>query len=964
MARVFLAADVTLDRKVVIKVLAPELAEILSSERFKREIHLAAQLQHPHLVPVLQAGEADGLPYFVMPYVAGESLRARLAGGRPIPTREAVAILRDVARAMSYAHEQGIVHRDIKPDNVLLSSGAAMVTDFGIAKALSSSRSTSPNDTALTRAGSSLGTPTYMAPEQVAADPAADHRVDIYALGIMGYELLSGRPPFHDRSPQALLTAHLVEAPAPLGERVPGIPRVLAELIMRCLEKDPAQRPQAAREVVEQLEDLDWTGERGAPPKARPRRRIAVGAFIALAAALASGWIWTHRAPAVARNPQLVTVVPFRVASADPGLHYLREGMLDLLAAKLPGEGGLQATEPRMLLDAWRGAGGAEQLDLSTADAHRLAQRLGSGWLLQGDVVGTPSRLILNGALFPAGEGEPRVRVSVEGPPDSLGSLVDEFVGKLLTSISEGGTASTSLTRTSLPTLRRYLDGVTLLRRGLPSSVAAFHEAVEMDSTFAPAALGLLQATGWFNDDALSSRSHRLAWDTRKQLGSKDQALILATLGPRYPEPASSRELFDASQRYLQLAPERADAWYTYADKIYHFGDALGFPDRAVRSAEAFRRALAVDSTYVPGYIHLQQLAAELGDSAMDRRLVRLREAADTNRYWMDQVRWYQAVAQHDSAGVARVWDSLRARDNGMLYLMARHALFVPGPGIEDGLRAYDSLIARSLSAAAQRNNRLSASTLLLVAGRPRAARAMLEQARSSPDDIAVLSRIVFDATVGEGDTAGVPDALARLERLTRAPRARDSAAAGLQRAAARAVLAWKLSHGDTTGARTLFTHLHAGPGVAAPTGPPTVERISLATLEALFAERVGRDDAPVRAAQLDSMLEHASYAEFNAGRMAYAAMVAARLLEKYQSPAAALRAVRRRSVWWSNEMPYLAAQLREEGRLAALAQANDEAILAYRHYVALRSSPEAEQRPELEQVRQELARLESGRKE
>ncbi len=963
MARVFLASDVTLDRKVVVKVLAPELAEILSSERFKREVYLAAQLQHPHLVPVLQAGEADGLPYFVMPYVAGESLRARLAGGQPIPRREAVAILRDVARAMSYAHEQGIVHRDIKPDNVLLSSGAAMVTDFGIAKALSSSRSTSSNDTALTRAGSSLGTPTYMAPEQVAADPGADHRVDLYAFGIMAYELLTGRPPFHDRSPQALLTAHLVEAPAPVGERVPEVPRVLADLVMQCLEKDPAKRPETARSIVERLEDLDWSGERAAPPRPRGKRRIAVGAFAVLAVAVVSGWIWTHREPAVARNPQLVTVVPFRVASADPGLHYLREGMLDLLAAKLPGEGGLQATEPRMLLAAWRGAGGAEQLDLSTADAQRLAERLGSGWLLQGDVVGTPSRIILNGALFPAGASEARVRVSVEGPPDSLGSLVDDFVGKLLTSVS-GGEASTSLTRTSLPTLRRYLDGVTLLRRGVPASVTAFREAVEMDSTFAPAALGLLQATGWFNDDGLAVRSHRLAWETRKQLGTKDQALILATLGPRYPAPPSTRELFEASQRYLQLAPERADAWYTYADKLYHFGDALGFPDRAARSAEAFQRALAVDSTYVPGYIHLQQLAVELGDSAMERRLHRLREAADTNRYWIDQVRWYRAIADNDSAAIEHLWDSLPQHDNALLYLVARQALFVPGPGIEDGLRAYDSLIARSDMPAAQRNTRFSASSLLLVAGRPRAARAMLEQARNSPDDVTVLTRMVYDAVVGEGDTTGVVAALAQLQRLASAVRSRDSAVAGAQRAASRALLAWKLSQGDTSGTRPLFSHLLAGPGLDRTEHPPTLDRIMLTALEALLAERQGRSDAPARALQLDSLLEHASYAEFNVARMTYASMVAARLLEKYQSPAAALRAVRRRAVWWTNEMPYLAAQLREEGRLAALAGANEEAILAYRHYVALRSSPEAEQRPELDQVRRELERLELGRKE
>jgi len=194
MSRVFLARDEALGREVVVKVLSPELAAGLSSERFTREIKLAASLQEPHIVPVLTAGAtADGLPWFTMPFVAGESLRERLTRGA-MPTADALGILRNVAQALAYAHARGIVHRDIKPENVLLSSGTAVVADFGIAKAVSASRTQAPENT-LTQAGMAIGTPAYMAPEQATGDVNADHRVDIYAWGVLAFELLLLRPP-------------------------------------------------------------------------------------------------------------------------------------------------------------------------------------------------------------------------------------------------------------------------------------------------------------------------------------------------------------------------------------------------------------------------------------------------------------------------------------------------------------------------------------------------------------------------------------------------------------------------------------------------------------------------------------------------------------------------------------------------------------------------------------------------
>jgi eukaryotic-like serine/threonine-protein kinase len=198
MSRVFLATEKALRRRVVIKVLSPELARGVSADRFRLEIEVAASLQHPHIVPLLAAGEAAGHLFYTMPFVAGESLRARLSREGELPVTVAVRVLTDITRALAYAHRQGIVHRDIKPENVLLADGEAQVADFGIAKALSASS----EGGALTSAGLALGTPAYMAPEQAMADPATDHRADLYALGVLGYEMLAGQPPFTGRTPQ------------------------------------------------------------------------------------------------------------------------------------------------------------------------------------------------------------------------------------------------------------------------------------------------------------------------------------------------------------------------------------------------------------------------------------------------------------------------------------------------------------------------------------------------------------------------------------------------------------------------------------------------------------------------------------------------------------------------------------------------------------------------------------------
>ncbi|HWA40500.1 MAG TPA: protein kinase, partial [Gemmatimonadales bacterium] len=266
MATVYLAEDIRHRRKVAVKVLRPELAASLGPDRFLREIEIAARLQHPHILPLLDSGESDGLLYYIMPFIEGESLRARLASQGQLPIPEAARILREVADALAYAHGQGVVHRDIKPDNILISGRHALVTDFGVAKAVS--EATGRNS--VTTAGVALGTPSYMSPEQCSADPHTDHRTDLYALGAMGYETLAGRPPFVAPTPQEVLAAHVTRAPEPVEKLRPATPPGLAALVMRCLAKMPSDRPQTADELLGPLETFTTTSGGITPTTTRP----------------------------------------------------------------------------------------------------------------------------------------------------------------------------------------------------------------------------------------------------------------------------------------------------------------------------------------------------------------------------------------------------------------------------------------------------------------------------------------------------------------------------------------------------------------------------------------------------------------------------------------------------------------------------------------------------------------------
>ncbi len=382
MSRVFLARERELERQVVVKVLPPEMAAGVNAERFRREIRLAASLQHPHIVPLLAAGHADDLVYYTMPLIEGESLRAKLAHQGELPIAEAVRILRDVADALAYAHAHGVAHRDIKPDNVLITNHHAVVTDFGVSKALSESSGKS----SLTSAGVALGTPAYMAPEQAAADPHTDHRCDIYAVGALAYEMLTGRPPFTGATPQQVLAAQVTEAPEPVSKRRSAVPAALAALVMRCLEKSPADRWQSAAELVRQLEamatpsgGLTPTGATAAERGSRAASRrwpvyVGVAGLVLIAAFGAFARLHTRSATTSAARKMLV-VLPFENLGRSED-EYFADGMTEEVTARLAGLRGLGVI----------GRTSAIQYKKTTKSIPQIGQELGVDYVLEGTV--------------------------------------------------------------------------------------------------------------------------------------------------------------------------------------------------------------------------------------------------------------------------------------------------------------------------------------------------------------------------------------------------------------------------------------------------------------------------------------------------------------------------------------------------------------------------------------------------
>ena len=602
MATVYLAEDLRHHRRVALKVLRPELTATLGPERFLKEIELTASLQHPHILPLFDSGSADGQLFYVMPYVDGETLRHRIARG-PVPLAEALDILRDIARALAYAHSQGVVHRDIKPDNVLLSSGTAVVSDFGIAKALSASRAQSgaANPT-LTVAGTSLGTPAYMSPEQALGE-LVDARTDVYAWGVIAYELLSGAHPFAAHTTaQRLIAAHLSETPTPLSTLRPAVPREIATLVMRCLAKDPADRPADANEILAQLSSAHAKepGTRRRPIAAT----VAAVALIAAAAAAAIAISRRHSESALPATSRAVVVVPFDNLG-NPTDAYFAEGMSDEIAGQLARIPGLEVI----------GREGVQRFRGTQRSPRDIARELGAPYVLSG-TVRWAHQTTRTGDV----DGETRVRIvpallNVASGTQEWGEPYDERltdVFKVQTSVAERVASALAVTlggatravlnhkESANPNARdaQLLGRYLLKQRGtanLRRAMAAFQNAISHDSSYARAWAGLSETAALLPSyyDTTETGSVLLA---RAEFAARRAVALDSTL----PEVQLARARASEEQFYFRDALTSvnkaialdSNATLAYALK-YEILTALG---RAAEADSAARRAVELDA--------------------------------------------------------------------------------------------------------------------------------------------------------------------------------------------------------------------------------------------------------------------------------------------------------------------------------------------------------------------------------
>jgi len=635
MARVYLAEDLKHGRRVALKLMRPELAAMIGVDRFLAEVRTMAGLQHPRILALFDSGlarlpAANGdaamdLPYYVMPYVAGETLRARLTRERQLPVGEALDVASQVAGALDHAHRHGIIHRDIKPENILLHDGEAVVADFGIALAVGAAAGER-----LTGTGLALGTPLYMSPEQFLNDGAIDGRSDLFALGCVLYEMLAGEPPHMGASPQAIAAKRLTQPIPPVRVLRETVPLAVEAALARVLAKAPADRFATGREFAAALGgQVDSTPSPPLPRHRSPRRFALAGA---LAVVLLAAGIWLVRlrdrgAPGL--DPSLLAVAPFDVTG--PGLEVWREGVVDLLARTLDGAGSLRTVSPSVVLHGWAGRS-------DRASALTLGRRTGAGIVATGGVSQLEGeRVRLRATLLDVRADDLLGEVEVEGSASALGVLADSLGLGILRTLSRtrpvAAVRQAAIGSAPLGALKAFLAGEQAYRRGsYDSALVAYQEALTGDSSFTLAQYRMYQLLGWHPPTSASYQPvdyyARQAFDHNHGLSAKDSLLISAeslawTADQGHPEnwvSALARRQ-EAARRF----PADPEAWTALGESRYHAPIGLG--QSLPEALDAFERAIELDPGFGPAYEHVVEVALRTGRE--DRAAYHARAAAE-----------------------------------------------------------------------------------------------------------------------------------------------------------------------------------------------------------------------------------------------------------------------------------------------------------------------------------------------
>ncbi len=636
MATVYLAQDLRHKRRVALKVLDPELGAVVGVERFRREIEMAAELQHPHVLPVFDSGEAGGgCVWYTMPYVEGESLRDRLHRQGRLPIPEALRLAREVAEAVDYAHRRGVIHRDIKPGNILLSEGHALVADFGIARQgtrVVAGVAESPADlmlsdvgladtltgATLTSTGMSLGTPAYMSPEQALGIRDIDGRSDQYAVGCVLYEMLAGTPPYSGDSARALIGQH-VTAPVPNIRAVRAeVPLAVSVVLAKAMAKIPEARFVTAAELAAALERATPVPTAGALARYLSRRGlVAASAAVLAAATIGLTALLRSRSPASV-NEDLIAVAPFEVLV--PELAGWRERMVDHMSRNLDGAGSLLAVPPTTALRRWQ-----DRADLAGAIA--FGRRTGAGLVVYGQLDrASRDSVKLTASLVDVERGKVIAQVHRADLVERADRAADELTVDIL---RQAGSArgirragQRGFESHSLAAVRAALGGEEFYRRAVwDSAIVRFKEAVELDSSFTLAQwrLGRLLA-GHSEEDPqpfLSRAAHTagLSWlDSMLITADSINGALWKSQVPLGPS-AAMRLLQTLDEAvWQQQGRSDAEAWYELAEARYHWGGAIGTPP--AEALRAFERSIALDSGFAPAYVHAVELKLHQGDPA------------------------------------------------------------------------------------------------------------------------------------------------------------------------------------------------------------------------------------------------------------------------------------------------------------------------------------------------------------
>jgi len=931
MAVVFLVEDLRHKRKVALKVLHPELAAAVGGRRFLQEIETVAGLTHPHILTLIDSGEADGLLYYSMPYVEGESLRQRLERQGQLPLDEALRITGEVADGLDYAHERGVIHRDIKPGNILLARGHASIADFGIAKAVGAA---SEGDATATVTGLTVGTPRYMSPEQAAGVTEIDGRSDVYALGCVLWEMLAGEAPFDGPTPHVILARKATEEPPEVRVIRKTVPPALENVLAKAMATSPADRFQTAGELADALKAPETVG--------RVRRRtatewrawqLAVG-VAALMAVGAGIWSLASRgfsgsAPvepaAIPLDSAAIAVLPFRVIGADSAspARELARSIGDLFEIKVNREFGRRIAYPGSVAAQWRRAGGTQDSALSEQAELELGRALGVGSLVRGTIVEGDTIIMLAASMVDVVTGDTRVpTVRAEGPlgtPEELYDLVDQLIVQLLS--RDRGVSERTVQRLKQfepDAIQAYLAALAAPFDS-PEEDRYFRAALEADSNLVDAALALY-ATG---EDQRYLRELRYAWEHQDQLTERGRAYLQVLAAGRHGSITTGAQKIGGYQALADRWPEWIVPWFELGEKLTISGALASAPDWRQRAREALERIDLPDSNV---FWHLAELAF------MDQDTARAQDLADRfqarfagSRDWLaglaPSYQWRLAILEDDSAAATRALEQ------------TPDSSWVPPFALADGRgMAYADRVV-----AAEVDDLFLPDNWLWARGREPEWRDAWRRSASDRSPVGRSAVPVFRALLlGPSEDTTAAGAIGELERIAGTDDSQPSSSH--DRTLARCwVTLWRLEHADTTGVRAILRHLAE---------PDRSDRFAgwTALIDVLLTRLEGGD---VRAALLraDSVVgeqpllggrpldSHATSEVQN--------LMLARMLREYGEPERALAAIRRRiyNAPFIGGYTSIPEYLREEARLAATVGDTTGAVEAYRHYFALRDS-------------------------